>query len=104
MQKIDLKNLNELAVKIINEHSDENHNNYEYDPEEVHMARSELESLCRQSQEVFNLIAHLPSLEGWVASKITKAADYISSVHDWLKYEIHHGTDEHAIEKRDENI
>ena len=30
----------------------------------------------------------MPGLEGWVASKITKASDYLSSVFHYLDYEM----------------
>ena len=33
------------------------------------------------------MIDTVPGLEGWVAAKITKAADYISSVYHWMEYE-----------------
>ena len=33
------------------------------------------------------MIGNLDSLEGWTASKITKAADYLSSVFHYLDYE-----------------
>ena len=33
------------------------------------------------------IVPTLPGLDGWVASKITKAADYLSSVFHFLDYE-----------------
>ena len=35
------------------------------------------------------MLDHLPALEGWTASKITKAADYLSSVYHKLDYDLH---------------
>jgi hypothetical protein len=37
------------------------------------------------------MVQGMSGLEGWIASKITKAADYISSVYHWLEYQQHEG-------------
>jgi dihydroneopterin aldolase len=36
---------------------------------------------------LFKLIGENDELDGWVQSKITKAADYISSVYHYMEYE-----------------
>ena len=46
------------------------------------------------------MVQELPGLEGWVASKITKASDYLSSVFHYLDYEMNekgHNHDEQQI-------
>jgi len=59
----------------------------EQDPSEIHMAQAELKKAAEYAMKLSELIETLPSLEGWTASKITKASDYLSSVYHWLDYE-----------------
>lgn len=58
---------------------------------EVHMAKSELLELAKNSMELIKLLNQYASEErgipGWVASKITKAQDYINSAHRSLAYD-----------------
>lgn len=54
---------------------------------ELDMARAELLKANEYSAKLFDMIGDLDSLEGWTASKITKAADYLSSVFHYLDYE-----------------
>ena len=57
---------------------------------EVQMARAELYKLAKYSIKLHEMLKGVPEeagLEGWVQSKITKAADYISSVYHHLDYE-----------------
>lgn len=70
---------------------EDDHNPEEEDPSEIHMARAELKKLSEYSEKLYDKIGEMEGLEGWVASKITKAADYLSSVYHWLDYE--HGDD-----------
>ena len=65
----------------------EGHNVEERDPSEIHMAKAELKKLAEYAQRLYDKIDSLDGLEGWVASKITKASDYVSSVYHWLDYE-----------------
>ena len=54
---------------------------------EVQMARAELYKLAKYSiklHEMLKNISEQEGLEGWVQSKITKAADYIGSVYHHL--------------------
>ncbi len=51
------------------------------------MARAELYKLAQYSAKLFKMINENDELDGWVQSKITKAADYISSVYHYLEYE-----------------
>jgi hypothetical protein len=57
---------------------------------EVQMARSDLYKLAKYAIKLHDMLKQVPEetgLEGWVASKITKAADYIGSVYHHLDYE-----------------
>jgi hypothetical protein len=51
------------------------------------MARAELYKLNQYSAKLFKLIGENDELDGLVQSKITKAADYISSVYHYMEYE-----------------
>jgi hypothetical protein len=57
------------------------------DDHEAKMARAELYKLNQYSAKLFKLIGENDELDGWVQSKITKAADYISSVYHYMEYE-----------------
>jgi acylphosphatase len=57
---------------------------------EVQMARADLFKLAKYSVELHKMLKNVSEaqgLEGWVQAKITKAADYISSVKHHLEYE-----------------
>ena len=54
---------------------------------ELDMARSELLKAADYATKLFNHMENLDNLEGWTASKITKAADYLSSVYHALEYD-----------------
>jgi len=57
---------------------------------EVQMARADLYKLAKYAIKLHDMLKKVPEeagLEGWVASKITKAADYIGSVYHHLDYE-----------------
>jgi hypothetical protein len=57
---------------------------------EVQMARAELYKLAKYSiklHEMLKGVSEREGLEGWVQSKITKAADYLGSVYHHLEYE-----------------
>jgi hypothetical protein len=57
---------------------------------EISMARSELASTADKATAISDMLQGKSDtgnpLEAWVQSKITKAKDYITSVHDYLKY------------------
>ena len=63
------------------------------------MAKAELYKLEKYSFKLGQMLDHLPALEGWTASKITKAADYLSSVYHKLDYDLH--GDENGIKSED---
>ena len=51
------------------------------------MAKQDLYKTAQQSAKLFKLIKENQQLEGWVADKIAKAADDISTVYQYLNYE-----------------
>jgi len=57
---------------------------------EVQMARSDLYKIAKYSiklHEMLKSVSEAEGIEGWMQSKITKAADYMSSVYHALDYE-----------------
>ena len=63
---------------------------------EVQMARAELYKIAKYSiklHEMLRNVSEADGLEGWIQSKITKAADYIGSVYHNLDYEMKFGGD-----------
>jgi len=62
------------------------HDHGDYDGE-VDMARADLLKAAEYSSKLFDHIADVDSLDGWVAAKITKASDYLSSVFHHLDYQ-----------------
>ena len=57
------------------------------DDHEAKMARADCYKLAEYSAKLFHMIKEGEELDGWVQAKITKAADYISSVYHYLEYE-----------------
>ena len=51
---------------------------------EGEMSRGELKSLIANAQELLKMIGEDAEIEAWVQSKITKAADYVSSVRNYM--------------------
>jgi len=51
------------------------------------MAKSDLRSIIRNAQELHDMIMEEADLPEWIQSKITLAADYISSATDYMKSE-----------------
>jgi hypothetical protein len=56
----------------------------EYDYEGA-MARTQLQTVVRNSQELISMLSMDDNMPEWVQSKITLAQDYISTVRDYLK-------------------
>ena len=54
---------------------------------EGEMAKSELYRLIQNAQELMSSLDDDTQLEAWVQSKITKAADYLNSVTQYLAYQ-----------------
>ena len=59
----------------------------ENDPTEIKMALAELRKAKEYAGKLEEMLQSVQGLEGWTASKITKASDYLSSVYHWLDYE-----------------
>jgi hypothetical protein len=55
--------------------------------DESSMAKSQLQSLIRDAQNLEYMIQDNEQLDAWVQSKITKAQDYIASVYNYMKGE-----------------
>lgn len=63
---------------------------------EVQMARADLYKLAKYSiklHDMLKTVSEEQGIEGWQQSKITKAADYISSVYHSLDYDMNMGQD-----------
>jgi len=73
------KSLNESVLRIDEAPSSGVEGDYEGE-----MARGELKSLIANAQELLKMLGEDSEIEAWVQSKITKAADYISSVRNYM--------------------
>ncbi len=54
---------------------------------EASMAKGQLYNAAKNAVALMKMIEDGDNLEGWVASKISRAADYLNSVHDYMAYE-----------------
>ena len=57
---------------------------------EVQMARADCFHAAKDAIRLHHMLRHMSErqgLEGWVSEKITLAADYLKTVHDYLEYE-----------------
>ena len=67
---------------------------------EVQMARGQLYHAARDAMRLHKMlksVSEAQGLEGWVAAKITKAADYLNSVADYMEYELVGGAIDNVI-------
>jgi len=55
--------------------------------DESSMAKTQLQTLIRDAQNLEYMIQDNEQLDAWVQSKITKAQDYIASVYQYMKGE-----------------
>ena len=60
----------------------------EHDQSEIDMAGRELLKAQEYAAKLSQRVPAHPGLDGWGASKITKASDYLSSVFHFLDYEL----------------
>ena len=60
-------------------------NEEEHDSSEMEIALMELRKIAEYSQKLEALVEQMPSLDGWISSKITLASDYISDVYHRLE-------------------
>jgi hypothetical protein len=70
---------------------------HENDPSEIDMAGRDLLKAQEYAAKLSEMVQQLPGLDGWVASKITKASDYLSSVYHFLDYEMNEKPQEQEI-------
>jgi len=73
------KSLNESVLRIDEAPSSGVEGDYEGE-----MARGELKALIANAQELLKMLGEDEEIEAWVQSKITKAADYVSSVRNYM--------------------
>ena len=76
----------EMPQNRLNSH--ENSPYFDYPDEEGAMAKRQLQQILEYSNELLGMLNDNEQLEAWVQSKITKAADYISTVKHYLAYEM----------------
>ena len=69
-----------VAIKAIKEDKDRG----EYDYEGA-MAKTLLQTICRNAEDIKNMLEDDENLPEWVQAKITKAEDYITTSLDYLK-------------------
>ena len=69
---------------------------------EYSMARSELSTIISAAKRLRKKMKGEGNIEAWVQSKITKAADYISSVRDYLQFEDDYDYEDAGSEYDDE--
>ena len=64
---------------------------FEHTDHEVSMARKDVQRLAKYSlqlEQILNNVSEEEGLQGWVQAKITKAADYISSVKHYMEGDV----------------
>lgn len=87
----ELRSVNTKTIKIaelVSHVAEENPDNPDVvDDHEGQMAKAQLLSLHKQAGELYNMLGDNEELEGWVQSKLTKAADYINAVYNNMQYE-----------------
>jgi hypothetical protein len=57
------------------------------DDHEGQMAKADLLAIHKNAKEIYNMLGDNEELEGWVQSKITKAAEYMNAVYNNMNYE-----------------
>ena len=72
----------ELQKSIIDKKSMKEEVDYEGE-----MAKSELYRLVKNVKDIMSMLDDDTQLEAWVQSKITKAADYLNSVSQYLEFQ-----------------
>jgi hypothetical protein len=74
--------------------------------EESSMARSELNAITKDAKSIMSKIKGNKELEAWTQSKITKAADYLNSVADYMdeENELEESDDMGPVKARGERV
>jgi hypothetical protein len=58
-----------------------------FDDHEGRMAKSQLSKLVKDSNDLVSMLGDKDQLPSWVQAKVTKAADYLGAVKQYLEYE-----------------
>ncbi len=61
--------------------------NQSNEDDDIQMAKNEIYNTVFHATKIYDKLKTVKNLEGWVQSKITKAADYLNSVKNYLDYE-----------------
>ena len=86
--KIEGEDLAKLRKQKNENLNEENPDNPEVvDDHEGQMAKADLMAIHKNSKEIYNMLGDNEELEGWVQSKITKAAEYMNAVYNNMNYE-----------------
>ena len=92
-----ISNPQTMSVEVPVPAEDESCGCHENDPSEIDMAGRDLLKAQEYAAKLSEMVQQLPGLDGWVASKITKASDYLSSVYHFLDYEMNEKPQEQEI-------
>lgn len=88
--------LSELAHKEDTEEKSE--------PNGAGMAKTELFHLANTSKQLHDMLEEDYPLDDWMEAKITKAADYIRSVHQYVSYDKTEEGEEGGDDKQDGHV
>lgn len=88
----------DIEVPLTNDFGRQDEPNYIDD--EGRMAKSQLHKMGEYADKLASMLDDNTQLEGWVQSKLTKAADYLSAVYHYLDYEMERrGEGETSVEQ-----
>ena len=74
----------EKPTQYINERESVTEDDWKQPDDESDMAKSQLHNLIKDAQRLESMIVDGEQLDAWVQAKLTKAQDYINSVHNYL--------------------
>lgn len=74
----------EKPTQYINERESVTEDDWKQSDDESDMAKSQLYNLIKDAQRLESMIVDGEQLDAWVQAKLTKAQDYINSVHNYL--------------------
>jgi hypothetical protein len=72
------------STEYINERESVTEDDWKQPDDESDMAKSQLHNLIKDAQRLESMIVDGEQLDAWVQAKLTKAQDYINSVHNYL--------------------
>ena len=94
------KNLKEHFNGVPHQHP---HFQMNYNDYEGRMAKQNLFKLHKYSKELFEMLDDHVEMESWVQEKISKAADYISTVKHYLEYEMQFGPEKNPYDSHEDD-